>query len=158
MIAGSADGDTIVVRPGVYRENVVVDRPLVIRGERERSSTAVARVGHALVVDAPGVVVEGLTLRGCGLDLENSDAGIRVEQAASGVRLAGNHVIEAAGSASGSMAAKPRRRRATTFEGIEELSQEDRGDCVHLWSAQRDDGARQSPHALPRRHLHGALH
>ncbi len=133
VIAGSADGDTIVVRPGVWRENVVVDKQLVIRGEEGAVIDAGGK-GHAISVEAAGVVVEGLALRGCGLDIENADAGIWVAKAAGGVSLIGNHISDCRFGIwiHGSEATVAVGNR---IEGMEQLSQEDRGDCVHLWNA-----------------------
>ncbi len=133
VIAGAADGDTIVVRRGVWRENVVVDKRLVIRGE-EGAVIDPGGKGHALAVEASDVVIEGLALRGCGLDIENADAGIWVAKAASGVRLTGNHISDCRFGIwiHGSEATTAVANR---IEGMEELSEEDRGDCVHLWSA-----------------------
>lgn len=132
-IAASTDGDIILVTPGVYTENVVVDRRVAIIA----SAGAVVDGGgngNVLVVDAAGVVVQGLTLRGCGTDPAVSEAGIRVEQHASQVRLQGNRIEQCRfgiwiHGSEGAMLI------GNSVQGMTEVTRNERGDCIHLWSA-----------------------
>jgi len=132
-IAASAAGDTIRVEAGVYRGNVVIGKPLTILGA-DGAVIDAGGSGNVLVVDAPGVRVEGLTLRGAGQDIERSDAGIRVEQKAADVQLVGNRIegcrfgIWIHGSENATVT-------GNTIAGAAALRRDDRGDCIHLWDA-----------------------
>ena len=133
-IAASAEGDTLLVTAGVYRENVVVNRRIAIVGV-EGAVVDAGGKGHVLAVEAPGVTVEGLTLRGGGCEPNRSDAGIRAEQVASGVRLIRNRVegcrfgIWIHGSEGAEVV-------GNRIDGRGDLPVNARGDGVHLWSAQ----------------------
>ena len=62
-IREAAAGDTVLVQPGVYREDLVMDRPLTLVGEGEPGSVRLAgAVGTALTIRAEGVVLRGLTV------------------------------------------------------------------------------------------------
>jgi nitrous oxidase accessory protein len=77
-IAASAAGDTIVVRRGVYRENLVLDRTLTIVGV-ERPILIGLGVGSVITIEAPACEVRGLSIEGSGAGESNEmDAGIRV--------------------------------------------------------------------------------
>jgi len=136
-IAASAAGDTIHVRPGVYAEHVVVTKRLTIRGD-EGAILDAGGVGHVLVVAASDVRVEGLTLRGCGDDIELSEAGIRIAQDAEGVEIVGNRIEQCRfgvwvhGSPEATIV-------GNAITGIRELDRNARGDCIHLWAARGAD-------------------
>lgn len=87
-LAAAADGDTIVVGPGVYRENVTLQRRVSIVG---RGSPVLYGTGSGSVIRiaAPGCTIEGLTIEGSGAGESNEmDAAIQI--ASSGNRIAGN--------------------------------------------------------------------
>ncbi|QYZ78745.1 hypothetical protein E2N92_04525 [Methanofollis formosanus] len=66
-VAASNAGDTIVVKDGVYTENVLVDKLLVIRTENGAGAVTVtaATTGKPVFdVNADGVTVEGFAVRG----------------------------------------------------------------------------------------------
>jgi len=132
VLSQSADGDTIVVQPGLYRENVVVEKRLSIRGIDGAIIDAGGN-GNVLVIASPDVTIEGLTLRGCGNDRESSHAGIWVEQSASEVKLIQNHIEDCKFGiwVHGSENAQVTGNR---IEGLEDLRQDARGDCIHLWN------------------------
>lgn len=130
-IAASAPGDTIRVAPGLYVENVVVDKSVTLTGEKGAVISA-GGSGNALVVAAPEVVVEGLTLRDCGVDPELSEAGILLEKGATDSRIVGNRVDRCRfgiwiHGAANSVVTDNR------VEGIADLPRNERGDCIHLW-------------------------
>lgn len=133
VLANSADGDTVRLAPGVYEGPVVVAKRLVLQGAPGAIVDAGGR-GHAVIVSAPAVRVEGLTLRGCTRDLDESGAGIRIEQAAADVHVEGNRVegcrfgIWINGSARANVI-------GNEIAGLADEPRNDRGDCVHLWSA-----------------------
>ncbi len=68
-INASAEGSTIEIYPGTYRENVLVDKSVRIRGVGTPVLDA-ARRGDGIVIRADGVIVEGISVinaRGGGL-------------------------------------------------------------------------------------------
>lgn len=132
-ISESSEGDTLVVEPGFYFENVVVDKRLTIKGE-EGAVVDAGGQGHVLVVSASGTVVEGLTLRGSGTDPDLSEAGVRVEKTASDVQITGNH-IERCRFGVWVHGSERTTVLANTIEGMADLPRGKRGDCIHLWAA-----------------------
>jgi nitrous oxidase accessory protein len=83
----AADGDTIAVGPGVYRENLVVRRRVSIVG---RGAVLYGLgSGSVIRVMADGVEIRGLTIEGSGAGESNEmDAAIQVSS--SRARIAGN--------------------------------------------------------------------
>ena len=133
VVDGAAAGDTVVVEPGVHTGNLVLSKALVLRG-REGAVLDAAGYGHVVFVSAPDVTVEGLSLRNCGEDMDTSDAALRVEPSAARVRLTGNRIdgcrfgIWIAGAPDAHIA-------GNSVQGREDLAQDQRGDCIHLWDA-----------------------
>jgi nitrous oxidase accessory protein len=77
-IAAASDGDTVQVRSGVYREDLVLERRIALVGERW---PVLVGTGQGTVVElrADGCVVSGLSIEGSGTGLSNRlDAGILV--------------------------------------------------------------------------------
>jgi nitrous oxidase accessory protein len=75
-LAAAQAGDTVRVSPGVYRERVVIEVPIVLLGVG-RPVIDGGGVGTVLEVRAPAVV-QGFEVRGSGRLLDQEDAGILV--------------------------------------------------------------------------------
>jgi len=87
-LAAAADGDTIVVRRGVYRENLVLDRRVSIVGDGSPVLFGLG-TGSVIRINAAGCEVRGLTIEGSGAGESNEmDAAIQI--ASSGNRIAHN--------------------------------------------------------------------
>lgn len=80
------DGDTVLLKAGVYETNAAVTYPLIIKGE-EGAVIDAGGEGSALTIHVPGVRVENLAIRGYGADLYNRNAGVRVMDGADDVVL-----------------------------------------------------------------------
>jgi nitrous oxidase accessory protein len=80
-VAAAAPGDEILVRAGVYRENVRLDRPLVLRGEPGAVIDGGAQ-GTVVLVERCPSAVRGLTIRGSGDSYLYEDAGVKLLNAA----------------------------------------------------------------------------
>ncbi|MBO0829037.1 MAG: right-handed parallel beta-helix repeat-containing protein, partial [Streptosporangiales bacterium] len=113
-VRAAAPGDRIVVRPGLYRENVVVDRPLELVGDGPSGDVVVESSGApAVEFEAESGRVANLTLRGSGggpsfgvdikkgrLELEGCDisstgmSGVIIDYGAD-PRLRGNRIHDA---------------------------------------------------------------
>ncbi|MFZ0399313.1 MAG: nitrous oxide reductase family maturation protein NosD [Methyloceanibacter sp.] len=89
-IGRAADGDTLVLQ-GEYTGPVRLTHRLTLQG---RAGAVLLGTGEGSVVTilAPGAVVRGLTIRGSGRNLEHLDAGVFVEQSATGAVVEGNRI------------------------------------------------------------------
>jgi len=87
-LAAAQDGDTIVVGPGVYRENLVLHRRVSIVGH---GSPVLYGLGTGSVVRilAPGCEIRGLVIEGSGTG-EGNEMDAAVQVASSGNRIVGN--------------------------------------------------------------------
>ena len=68
-------GDTVQVQRGQYRANLLIDKPLTLRG-LDRPTLSGGNQGDTIRVTAPDVVIEGLIVRDSGDDLKAQNAGI----------------------------------------------------------------------------------
>jgi nitrous oxidase accessory protein len=94
IVDEAAEGDTIVLLPGVHRGPIRLARKISLVGEKGAVVTGSSQ-GSVITILAPGAVVRGLIIKGSGTDLETMDSGVFVEQSATGAvvednRLEGN--------------------------------------------------------------------
>lgn len=75
-VGAASPGDTIRIGPGVYREHLIVDVPVVLIGEG-RPVIDGGGVGTVVELRAPAVLA-GFTIRGSGRFLDQEDAGVLV--------------------------------------------------------------------------------
>ncbi len=132
-ISASEPGAVLTLAPGTYRGPVTIDHPLTLTGE---PGAVVKGDGeHSVItVSAPDVVIRGLTIRGSGLSLRDMDAGIVLEQTASGAlvednRIEGNLFGVHVEGAPDSLV------RGNTIIGRRDLRMNERGNGVYLWNA-----------------------
>jgi nitrous oxidase accessory protein len=78
LLARTPDGGTLVLPPGTYRGDVVIDRPIVVDG-RDMPLIIGTGTGSVITVTAPGTVIRGVRVTGSGPGPSGSPAGIRVE-------------------------------------------------------------------------------
>lgn len=153
-ISGPSFADRIVVPPGIADVQAILDRSaeddvIVLEGEHQGPLRITRRLtleglqgailtgdgrGSVVTVSAPGSVVRGLTIRGSGRDLERMDAGIFVEQSASGAvveenRIEGNLYGIYLHGAENAVA------RGNRIVGIEEGRINEAGNGVSVWNA-----------------------
>lgn len=76
-IRAAAPGDVIEVQRGFYRVNLLIDKPLTLRGIG-RPTLSGGQQGDTLRVTAPDVTIEGLIVRDSGDSLKDQNAGIYV--------------------------------------------------------------------------------
>jgi nitrous oxidase accessory protein len=80
-IDAAAPGDTVLVRPGVYREpTLLVDKPLTLLGEPGTILDGEGERGLVRIV-SDSVTVEGFTLRDTGLSYSEDRAAVLVDRA-----------------------------------------------------------------------------
>lgn len=131
-IRAAADGDTIVVRGGVYREDLVIDRKVILMGE---ASPLLIGTGAGTVIEirASGSEVRGLVIEGSGTGLTNQmDAAVHVM--GRGNRVIGNvmrrvfYGVVIIGVSGNEVA-------DNDIQGLEDLPFGQRGDGVYLYRA-----------------------
>lgn len=131
--------DTILeLAPGEFAGRLVIDKPLELRGQRgvgdEASVIDGGGAGRVITVDAPGVVLRDLTIRGSGTSLAEEDAAVFLTQKASGALVEDNLVTgNLIGIAvKGARDARVLRNRII---GRRDLRMNERGNGVYVWNA-----------------------
>ncbi len=76
-INNATDGDTIIVHPGVYHENVVVNKSVTLKGIGHPVVDTKGS-GSAITLTADGTTLEGFTATNSGSSWQDKDAGIKV--------------------------------------------------------------------------------
>jgi nitrous oxidase accessory protein len=131
-IAAAADGDTITIYGGVYREDLVIGKRLTLVGVGQ--PTIYGRgAGTVVTIAADGCELRGLTIEGSGTGQSNEmDAGIRV--ASNDNTIAGNRLRRVF---YGIVVANAARNRITGNEvhGLADLPFGRRGDGIYLYRA-----------------------
>lgn len=131
-IAAASPGDTIRVRAGVYREDLVVRKPLKISGEGAALLIGTG-AGTVVTLAAPGCELTGLAIEGSGTGQTNAmDAGVQV--LSNGNRIAGNRLRRVfygivVANATGNEIAD------NDIEGLRDLPFGQRGDGIYLYRA-----------------------
>lgn len=74
-VRAAQPGDMVQVQRGQYRANLLIDKPLTLRG-LDRPTLSGGNQGDTIRVTAPDVVIEGLIVRDSGDDLKAQNAGI----------------------------------------------------------------------------------
>lgn len=131
----AAGGDTIHLKPGIYRGNLLVDRSIRLIGGPGVVLDGGGK-GDVLRVRAPDVLVQGMTIRHSGHDLTAMNAGIFVERTAKNVTLRDNSLD---GNAFGVwLDACPAPRVINNrIHGDPARRSQDRGNGVHLYAVRR---------------------
>lgn len=131
-MAQAQAGDRIVLGKGVYRVNLVVDKPLRLSGE----PGAVLDGGgqdDVIRVRAADVVIEGLTIRNSGYDLTPMNAGVFVERTAARTHILNNR-LEANAFGVWANACPDLRVENNRISGRVEVRSQDRGNGVNLFN------------------------
>jgi nitrous oxidase accessory protein len=77
-VDNAGNGDTILISPGLYKENVVINKAVFIKGE-EGAIIDGGGEGNVITVTASNVVIDGLTIQNSGSGQE--DSGIHIKKA-----------------------------------------------------------------------------
>lgn len=85
-IARAKAGDTLLVARGRYEENLVIDKPLALRGIGRPTISGELK-GDVIRVKAPDVAIDGLIVTDSGGDLEKQHAGIYIQPGAHRARV-----------------------------------------------------------------------
>lgn len=131
-IAAAAAGDVIEVAAGVYREDLVLDKPLTIRGIG-RPTLFGTGIGSVVVVAAPDCELSGFAIEGSGTGQTNAmDAGVQV--ASNGNRIVDNRLRR---TFYGIVVANATHNEIADNEinGLRELPFGQRGDGIYVYRA-----------------------
>jgi len=133
MIERAQDGDILRLAPGQYEGPVVVTRPLSILGNGAATVTGSGR-GSVITVDAPDVVISGLTVTGSGLSHETIDAGVKLTEKALRARVENNHILD---NLVGVDVHGPHDARVigNLIEGRQDLRVNERGNGLYVWNS-----------------------
>ena len=138
-IAAASPGDTIRVRRGVYRENLVLDRRLSIVGEG-RPTLFGTGVGSVVTIVAPRCELTGFAIEGSGTGEANEmDAAIQIRS--DGNRITDNRIRR---TFYGIVVADARHNEISDNEiaGLRERPFGQRGDGIYLFRAPENFVAR----------------
>lgn len=130
-VDAAAPGSTLVVGPGRYEGDLLIDKPLRLVG-RGRPVLVGSGDGSVVRVRAPDVLIEGFDIDGrLGGDLSLDSSGVHVAAPRAVVRdcrisraLFGVYLREAPGT----------RVERITVRGARELEAGDKGSGVHVWN------------------------
>ncbi|MDO6520363.1 nitrous oxide reductase family maturation protein NosD [Shimia thalassica] len=91
-LAQAADGDTLRLRPGLYLENVVLDRPVILDGQGHATIDGQGN-GSVITVTGTDITVTGVTVIGSGSSHETIDSGIKLTKTARAPQITDNVVL-----------------------------------------------------------------
>jgi len=132
-LAEAEADDELVLAPGRYAGNFVIETPLDLSGPADAILDG-GGVGRVLTVAAAGARVSGVTVTGSGRSLAEEDAGIFLTEAATGAvventTVRGNLIgIYIKGAAEAEV-------RGNAIEGLRLARMNERGNGVHVWNA-----------------------
>jgi nitrous oxidase accessory protein len=131
-IDAAANGDVLIVQ-GEHRGSVKIARPLTLQGEAGAVLLGNGQ-GSVVTITAPNVIVSGLTIRGSGRNLEAMDAGVFVEQSASGAIVEGNRIE---GNLYGIYlhGAEKAIARGNNIVGLQDGRVNESGNGISVWNA-----------------------
>jgi nitrous oxidase accessory protein len=134
LIAAASPGDTVVVPPGTYREQLVIDKQVTLVGEG-RPVIDGGGTGDVVVVAADGVTIRGFVIEGSGTNVSDEPTAVRLRGNNAVVEdniirnvLYGVTLIQSEGHTV----------RNNQISSIDEFSSERRGHGVYLYSTQHN--------------------
>ena len=138
-VATASAGDVIRVRGGVYREDLILDKPLALTGEG-RPTLFGTGLGSVVTITAPGCELSGFTIEGSGMGETNEmDAAVQVRS--NGNRIVDNRMRRVF---YGVVVADAARNEIADNEiqGLRHLAFGRRGDGIYLYRAPENFVAR----------------
>jgi len=133
VLQRAAAGDRIVIGPGRYRVNLVVDKRVTLVGQPGADLDGGGQ-GDVLRIRAAGVIVQGLELSRSGNSLTDMDAVIFIERSATGTTIRDN-VLHSEAFGIWVDAAKDVHITGNRIRGNPRIRSQDRGNGIHLYSA-----------------------
>jgi nitrous oxidase accessory protein len=132
VLGQADDGDRLVLAPGHYRANLVIDKSIVLTGG-PGSVINGGGEGDVIRVRAPDVVIHGLQLQGSGYNLTDMNAVIFVEPGAKRVRIENNALRSDAFGIWNDGSPEP-TIVGNRVQGNVDVRSQDRGNGIHLFN------------------------
>jgi len=132
-LQSSSDGDVIIVKEGVYRENIIINKMVHLFGENEPVIEGSYR-GDVVRIEANKVIFKGFTLRKSGGDLLKDESGIKVVNS-QGVIIEDNRLDDVLIGIYLYSSPGNRIRNNTSFGRADYTTQETNGNGIHLWKS-----------------------
>lgn len=135
VIATAAPGDVLRLASGQYSGNIVIDKPLTLKGPADRSAFIIGtRQGRSISIEAPNVTLSNLTVKNSGLSLSDMDAGIFLDKKADNAIIENNDVLD---NSVGVYVWGPHNAivQHNRIVGNTELRVAERGNGVTLWNS-----------------------
>lgn len=131
-IATAAPGDVLQIEPGIYRENLLIDKPLTLSGKGWPQING-GLVGNTITVQAEDVRIDGLRVTDSGGDLGAQNAGIYIRP---GSHRASVERCEISYSLFGLWIEKARdvRVSSNTITGKRDFPSAQRGNGIQLYN------------------------
>ncbi len=133
LIERAERGDRLLLPEGRYPGPLVIDRTLTLSGATGAVIDAGGE-GHAVVLDAPDIVIEGVTIENWGANLTDMDAGIFIEESADGSVIRDSR-LEGPGFGLWLDAVSDVQVLDNVIRGDAAVRSQDRGNGVHLFNS-----------------------
>ncbi|MFD1159683.1 nitrous oxide reductase family maturation protein NosD [Roseovarius aestuarii] len=132
-LSRAVTGDVLYLAPGTYAETVLLDKSVTLDGGGGARLEGNGQ-GSVVTVDAPDVVVQGLTINGSGSSHETIDAGIKLTEKATSAVVRGNTLL---GNLYGVdiHGAQDALVANNRIEGRQDQRMNDRGNGIYVWNA-----------------------
>ena len=133
-VNAARSGSTISLGPGVYKGNLVINKPVTIesRGDAVLDGQG---FGDVVRIRAPDVSLRGLVIRNSGMNLTQMNAGVFAEPAAHRLRLENNRFENNAFGIWLDACHGP-EIIGNHITGTPDIRSQDRGNGIHLYSVQ----------------------
>jgi nitrous oxidase accessory protein len=135
-LENSSGGDTILVKGGIYKEKIIINKGVNLIGE-EKPIIEGDYTGDVVRIEADGAVIQGFTIRKSGGDLLKDESGIKVVNS-KGVTIEENRLedniigIYLYASPSNTI------RNNTSFGRADYTTEETNGNGIHLWKSPKN--------------------
>lgn len=133
-IAGAAAGDTVLVERGHYRERLLIDKPLTLKG-LNRPTLDGGHEGDVIRIKSPDVTIEGFIVRNSGHNLTAQNAGIYLEPGSDRAVIRGN-VINYTLFGLWIEKVKNVQVLGNNITGMRDLTSAQRGNGIQLYNSQ----------------------
>jgi nitrous oxidase accessory protein len=132
VLQSAVDGDTLILQAGVYTAPVTITKSVRLIGVAGSVLDAGGQ-GRVVTVDAPDVVIRGVTVRGSGARLDLEDAGIFITERGDRTLVEGNHLES---NLIGVYLKGPEDvvARDNVIIGSQNPRVSERGNGLHLWN------------------------
>ena len=133
-IADAVPGDTILVERGHYRERLLIDKPLTLKG-LNRPTLDGSNEGDVIRIKSPDVTIEGFIVRNSGHNLTKQNAGIYLEPGSDRAVIR-NNVINYTLFGLWIEKVKNVQVIANNITGMRDLASAQRGNGIQLYNSQ----------------------